>query len=213
MKLPIRIFLIDRHAIVRVGLRTVLAQEDGITVVGEASHGDDALRQAAYLLPDVVLMDWQMADADGLELLCRIRQIRPTIQVIILTECIDERCVRHAIQAGAIGYLLKDVMQADLVRAVRAAARGEPTLHSEAQRILMRQAAAPLGQLTTLTQRELDVLRLITEGKRNKEIAAKLYLTEGTVKGYISAILQKLSVVDRTQAALYAVKHGLVAAS
>jgi DNA-binding NarL/FixJ family response regulator len=188
----------------------VLTQEEDIAIAGEATHGADVLRQVARLSPDVVLMDVKLPDTDGLELLCRIRQTRPTCQVVVLTECIDVRCVRSAIQAGAIGYLLKDVLQSDLVRAVRAAARGEPTLHPEAQRILMRQTVAPAHRLPDLTERELDVLRLITEGKRNKEIAARLYLTEGTVKGYISTILSKLCVDDRTQAALYAVKHGLV---
>jgi DNA-binding NarL/FixJ family response regulator len=130
-------------------------------------------------------------------------------QILVLTSFGEDQRVRDAIQAGATGYLLKDVLKADLLRAIRAAARGEPTLHPEAQRVLMRQAAAPVSRIWDLTERERDVLGLLAQGRSNKEIAATLHLTEGTVKGYVSTILDKLEVDDRTQAALYAVKHGM----
>jgi DNA-binding NarL/FixJ family response regulator len=205
-----RVLLVDGYAIVRTGLHTVLSQETDLAVVGEAATGDEALRLVRRLHPDVVIMEVRLAESDGIETIRRIRQLDAACQVIVLTESVAEETVRATVQAGAIGYLLKDVLPPDLVRAVRAAARAEPTLHPEAQRVLMRHAVRPVTQHPMLTDREMDVLRLITQGKRNKEIARTLYLTEGTVKGYISAILAKLCVDDRTQAALYAVKHRLV---
>jgi NarL family two-component system response regulator LiaR len=207
---PTRILVVDHYAIVRAGLCSVLNQEAGLVVVGEAVTGEEIVRQIQRHHPDAVIMDLRLPATDAIETIRRIRQLDPACQVIIFTECKDDLLVRAAIQAGAIGYLLKDVAPGDLVRAVQAAMRGEPTLHPEAQRVLMRQAVEPLSPEPGLTEREMDVLRLIARGKRNKEIARTLYLTEGTVKGYISTILAKLSVDDRTQAALYAVKHRLV---
>lgn len=207
----IRILLADRYTIMRVGLRSVLAQTPNLTVVGEAACGGEAIRLAQRLRPDVVIIDLHLPDADGVETIHRIRQADPGCQVLVFTDCREDASVRGAVQAGALGYLLKDAHPADLVRAVQAAANAEPTLHPEAQRVLMRQATERVAPHPLLTQREMDVLRLVTQGKRNKEIARTLYLTEGTVKGYISAILAKLCVDDRTQAALYAVKHRLVA--
>jgi NarL family two-component system response regulator LiaR len=205
-----RILVVDQYAIVRAGLRSVLNQEASLVVVGEATREVEVLRQVQRHHPEVVIMDLRLPETDPIETIRRIRQLDPACQVIIFTECKEDRFVRAAIQAGAVGYLLKDALPGELVRAVQAAMRGEPTLHPEAQRVLMRQAAEPVGPQPGLTEREMDVLRLIAQGKRNKEIARTLYLTEGTVKGYISTILAKLSVEDRTQAALYAVKHRLV---
>lgn len=207
----IRLLVIDRYAIVRAGLRSVLAQTPNLAVVGETACGREAIRLVQRLHPDVVIMDLRLPEADGVETIQQIRQVDPGCQVIVFTDCRDDASVRGAVQAGALGYLLKDAHPAELVRAVQAAAQAEPTLHPEAQRVLMRQATERGAPHPLLTQREMDVLRLITQGKRNKEIARTLYLTEGTVKGYISAILAKLCVDDRTQAALYAVKHRLVA--
>jgi NarL family two-component system response regulator LiaR len=208
---PIRVLLVDDHEIVREGLRTLLAEEPEIAVVGEAANGVEALALAADLRPDVALMDLMMPQMDGIEATRQLRTACPSCQVLVLTSFSDDRKVREAIQAGAIGYLLKDVLRPELLRALRAAAQGSPTLHPEAQRRLMQQVTSPPppSPFAELTGREQDVLRLIARGQSNKEIAASLHLTEGTVKGYVSAILVKLDVSDRTQAALYAVRHGL----
>ncbi len=207
---PIRVLLVDDHAIVREGLQTVLAEEPDVTVVGEAATGAEAVTLAAALRPDVVLMDLAMPGMDGIEATARIRDAGATSRVLVLTSFADDGRVREAIRAGAVGYLLKDVLKPELLRAIHATARDEPTLHPEAQRRLIRQVVAPpAAPFVDLTARERDVLRLIAGGRCNKEIAATLHLTEGTVKGYVSAILDKLGLADRTQAALYAVKHGL----
>ena len=207
--MAIRVLIVDDHAIVREGLRTLLSEEDELNVVGEAINGAEAIGMIAIHRPDVVLMDLMMPIMDGVEATRRIRQQTPTSHVIVLTSFRDDQLVQDAIRAGATGYLLKDVLKADLLSAIRRAARGEPVLHPEAQAALMRQASAPPSPLQGLTEREVDVLRLIAQGHSNREIADTLYLTEGTVKGYVSTILSKLNVQDRTQAALLAVKHGL----
>jgi DNA-binding NarL/FixJ family response regulator len=208
---PIGVLIAEDHEVVREGLRAILAEDARITLVGEAADGAAAVALAASLRPDVILMDVMMPEMDGVEATRQIRARRPETQVLILTSFAGDAQVRAAIQAGAIGYLLKDVLKSDLLDAIHAAARGRPTLHPEAQRHLMRQVAepAPAAPLQDLTRRERDVLRLIARGRSNKEIAVALGLTEGTVKGYVSTILAKLDVDDRTQAALYAVRHGL----
>lgn len=209
----IRVLLVDDHVIVREGLRTLLSEEPGIEVVGEAGDGGESVRLAAALHPDVILKDLVMPGMDGIQAMQDIRAVSPSSRVLVLTSFGDDQRVRDAIQAGAIGYLLKDVLKTDLRQAIRAAAQGQPTLHPEAQRLLMRHMAMPArhSPLNDLTPRERDVLRLIARGQSNKEIAATLRVTEGTVKGHVSAILGKLSVADRTQAALYAVRHGYTA--
>lgn len=211
MSTPIRVMIVDDHAIVREGLNMLLSEEADIEVVGEARDGVEALTQLSRLQTDVVLMDLVMPEMDGITATGQIREKYPECQVLVLTSFAENQRVPDAIQAGAVGYLLKDVLKADLLHAIHAAARGEPTLHPEAQRQLMQQVAAPTppNLLESLTDREMDVLRLISQGNSNKEIAAALHLTEGTVKGYVSTVLSKLQVSDRTQAALYAVKHGV----
>lgn len=210
MTTPIRVLIVDDHAIVREGLAMLLTEEDWIEVVGEAGNGVEAAAKTAELTPHVILMDLVMPEMDGIAATRHIRKAHPQSQILVLTSFAEDQRVRDAIQAGAIGYLLKDVLKADLLKAIQSAARGEPTLHPEAQRQLMRQVTTPQNTLLdVLTSREVDVLRLIARGLSNKEIAANLFLTEGTVKGYVSAILAKLEVADRTQAALYAVKNGL----
>ena len=207
----IEVLIVDDHAIVRKGLSMLLNEEATIEVVGEASNGQEALLRAEKLQPQVILMDLVMPEMDGIAATREIRQKVPSCQVLVLTSFAEDQRVPDAIQAGAIGYLLKDVLKGDLLAAIHAAVRGEPTLHPEAQRQLMRQMTQPVPQnlLSSLTEREMDVLRQIARGQSNKEIAATLHLTEGTVKGYVSTILGKLQVADRTQAALYAVKHGV----
>ncbi|HEY4690566.1 MAG TPA: response regulator transcription factor [Anaerolineae bacterium] len=210
MTSPVRVLIVDDHEIVREGLQTLLSEESDVEVVGEAANGEEALRLAADLNPEVILMDLVMPGLDGIEVTRRMQATSPASRVLVLTSFADDRRVREAIQAGAIGYLLKDVLKSDLLRAIHNAAQGRSTLHPEAQHYLMRQAVRAEAQPhDSLTERELSVLRLIASGQSNKEIAAALYLTEGTVKGYVSAILAKLGVADRTQAALYAVKHHL----
>jgi two-component system, NarL family, response regulator LiaR len=210
MNPAIRVLLVDDHVIVREGLRTLLSEEPEIKVVGEAANGAEAVALTATLHPDVILMDLVMPEMDGIQAMQGIREVSPSSRVLVLTSFGDNQHVRDAIQAGAIGYLLKDVLRADLLRAIHAAAQGQPTLHPEAQRQLMRQVTTPARSLLDdLTPRERDVLRLIVRGQSNKEIAATLHVTEGTIKGYVSTILAKLDVADRTQAALYAVKYDM----
>lgn len=204
---PVRVLLVDDHAIVREGLRALLEEEGGFAVAGEAADGERAVAAARELAPDVILMDLLMPGVDGLEALRRIRAADPEARVLVLTSAQDDRAVREAIDAGAVGFLFKDVSRRDLVRAVRDAAAGRPTLHPEAQRVLMkRPERSPLDELTP---RERTVLELIAQGRSNRQIALRLELTEGTVKGYVSTILDKLGVQDRTGAALFAVRHGL----
>ena len=207
----IRVMIVDDHAIVREGLQTLLSEEDDIEIVATATNGTQAVSQAARHKPDVVLMDLVMPEMDGTTATAKIIDASPDTQVLVLTSFADESRVRDALEAGAIGYLLKDVLQPELLRAIHNAAQGRTTLHPDVQQMLLRQATARYEPKPhdSLTERELGVLKLIAQGRSNKEIASTLYLTEGTVKGYISTIFDKLGVEDRTQAALYAVKHGL----
>lgn len=208
---PIRVLIVDDHEVVREGLRLFLAEENEIEVVGLAPDGTHALKMAADLKPDVILMDLVMPELDGIETIRRLRAAGSPSRVLILTTFVDKARVRDAIEAGAVGYLLKDVGRSDLLAAIRAAGRNTPTLHPVAQQYLMQQVVAPAASspLDVLTPRELEVLKLITDGQSNKAIARKLDLSIGTVKGHVSAILTKLEVTSRTQAALLAVDNGL----
>lgn len=207
----IRLMIADDHELVREGLRTLLIEEPTVELVGDAADGREAVAMATLHRPEVALLDIIMPHLDGIEATRQIRAAVATCQVLVLTSFAEDAQVREALQAGAIGYLLKDIRKAELVRAIRDAAEGRPTLHPEAQRHLIRQVVSPepTSPWLDLTPREQEVLRLIASGRSNKEIGAALNLTEGTVKGYVSAVLVKLGVSDRTQAALYAVKHGL----
>lgn len=208
---PIRVLIVDDHVIVREGLQILLGEEDDFEVVGMAGESDAALALVKKHKPDVVLMDLVMPGLDGIETTRRVLASSPSTRVLVLTTFADDQRVREAIQAGAIGYLLKDVLKLELLNAIRSAAAGKPALHPEAQQYLMRHVAGVETALhDSLTAREFNILKLIAEGNSNKEIALVLHLTEGTIKGYVSTIFDKLGVEDRTQAALYAVKHGLV---
>jgi DNA-binding NarL/FixJ family response regulator len=207
----IRLLIVDDHAIVREGLRTLLAEEPGLEIVGEAADGQAALAEAERLKPDVILLDLVMPGLGGLDVIPRILARQPECRLLVLTSFAEDQNVLAAMQAGAAGYLLKDVLRADLVRAIRQAAQGIPVLHPEAQRKLVEHVTRPQPavELNTLTDRERDVLRLIARGLSNRQIAEALHITEGTVKGHVSNVLSKLHLQDRTQAALFAVRHGL----
>jgi NarL family two-component system response regulator LiaR len=205
----IRVLLVDDHPVVRQGLRALLSTQDGIDVVGEAGDGEAAVAAAERLLPDVVLMDVVMPGIDGVEALRRIGGRRPQTRVVMLTSYADERRAMEAVDAGASGFLLKDASPRDVVAAIRAAHRGEAILHPSVAAKLLAERRRPPAAHADLTARELEVLRLIARGLPNKQIAAELHVSEKTVKTHVSAILRKLAVADRTQAAMYAVRERL----
>ena len=205
----IRIVLADDHALVREGLRGLLADEEGFEIAGEASDAAEAVEVAVREKPDLVLLDILMPGGSGIEALRRIRARAPGVRVVMLTSVAEERAVVEAIEAGASGYLMKDVSRAGLVRAIREAAAGARVLHAEAERALASTARPERSTLAELTERERAVLELLASGKSNRQIANRLSLTEGTVKGYVSTVLDKLGVQDRTQAALLAANLGL----
>ncbi|MDB5068780.1 MAG: two component transcriptional regulator, LuxR family [Chloroflexi bacterium] len=203
----IRVVVVDDHWVVRQGLRLFLDQQDGISVVGEAADGEDALAVVDALRPDVVLMDLLMPRLDGVEATRRIRERFPRVEVVVLTTVVDGEAVVGAIGAGATGYLLKDARGDALVTAVHAAAEGRVELSPEAARRLAA-AIRPRRQAEPLTRRERDVLGLVAEGLANREIGARLGITEKTVKAHVTRVLDKLGVQSRTQAALVAVRSG-----
>jgi two-component system, NarL family, response regulator LiaR len=207
--MAIRVLITDDHAVVRQGLRMFLSLDPDIQVVGEAQDGREALAMARELKPDVVLMDLLMPVMDGLESTKAIRTELPEVEVIALTSVLEGASVTGAIRAGAIGYLLKDTDAEGLHQAIRGAAEGRVHLAPGAAARLMREVRAPESP-EALTGREAEVLRLLARGKANKQIASSLYVSEKTVKAHVSSILMKLGVQSRTQAALYAVRSGLV---
>ena len=209
---PIRLLLVDDHGVVRAGLRLYLQGQPDLEVVGEAGDGATAVKLAQELAPDVILMDLQMPTMDGIEATRRIRAAQPEVEVVVLTTFIDNANITAAIQAGAVGYVLKDVPPGELAEAIRAAARGEVHLAPAVQRTLMQAMAHPNHTAPApdaLTEREREVLSLLAAGRSNKEIARQLSVTERTVKGHVGNVLGKLGLASRTQAAVYAMRHGL----
>ncbi len=208
----ITVLIVDDHAIVRQGLRTYLELYPDIEVVGEAADGDEAIARARELLPDIVLMDLVMPRRDGVEATRAITAMSPSTRVIVLTSFSEDEKIFASIKAGAQGYLMKDVDPRDLVRAIRTVHRGEAQLDPEIARKLMQEFTnpQPAPPKHDLTDRELEVLSLIAQGKSNKEISEELVLSEKTVKTHVSNILQKLHLSDRTQAAVYALRQKLV---
>ena len=201
----IRVLIADDHAVVRQGLRTFLDLQDDIEVVAEAADGAEALTAAEQHAPDVVLIDLVMPNVDGIEAIRELRERMPAVRAIVLSSFIDDEKLLPAVRAGAAGYLLKDVQPQQLVEAIRTVHAGGALLHPKvASRLLEEMATDPL------TPREREVLALIGRGMANKVIARELSLSEKTVKAHVSSILAKLGVTDRTQAALYAVRAGLV---
>lgn len=214
---PVRVLLVDDQALFREALRTLLDVRDDIEVVGEAGNGDEALSRAAELRPDVVLMDLHMPVLDGIGATRRLRVEQPEVRVLALTTFDDDEDVFAALRAGAVGYLLKDVSSTRLIEALHAAARGESVLQpSVAAKVVARfaqlpdeQAPRPQPLVVPLSERELEVAKLLADGRSNREIAASLYLAEGTVKNHVTNVLAKLGVRDRTQAAVRARALGL----
>lgn len=214
----IRILLVDDHRMFREGLSTLLSVHDDLEVVGEAADGEEALRLAARLMPQVVLMDLRMPGLGGVETTRQMHHHHPQIRVLILTTFDDDDDVFEGLRAGAAGYLLKDASSAKLVEAIRATARGESFLQpsitakvlAEFSRLEPRTADAPDGLIEPLSERELEVLSELAAGHSNKAIARQLHLAEGTVKNHMTNIFGKLEVSDRTQAALRAKELGLI---
>jgi DNA-binding NarL/FixJ family response regulator len=217
--MAIRVLLVDDQGLFREGLETLLSVHKDVQVVGQASNGQEAIEVAAKVQPDVVLMDVRMPILDGVGATRRLKKAQPQCKVIVLTTFDDDEYIFDALRAGAVGYLLKDVASAQLVEAIRAAARGESILEpsvaakviAEFTRVSSMVPAAQMEQLVEpLSARELEIVGLIATGASNKEIADQLFITEGTVKNHVTHILGKLGVRDRTQAALKARDLGLL---
>jgi NarL family two-component system response regulator LiaR len=210
----ITVMIVDDHEMVRRGACSYLEAQPDISVVAQAGSGEEAVRLAQEFIPDVVLMDVVMPGMDGVDATRRVKSISPRTQIIILTSFHQDEYIFPALQAGAISYLLKDVKASELVEAIRRAARGEATLHPRiASRVIKTFHSLDANEstpFTALTEREMEVLKLIAKGLSNDQIADQLVISVGTVKGHVSNILSKLHLVDRTQAAAYAWQAGIV---
>lgn len=214
MSESISVLLVDDHAMVRQGVRAFLITQPDISVVGEAGSGEEAVKLSAQYIPDVILMDLIMPDMDGVEATRRVKHVSPRSQVVVLTSYHEDEHIFPALKAGALSYILKDVSAEELASAVRKAAIGEAVLHPRvAARVikeLQGRRAEAINPFTELSERELEVLKLIADGMSNAEMAEKLVLSEKTIKGHVSNILSKLHLADRTQAAVYAWREGVV---
>jgi NarL family two-component system response regulator LiaR len=209
---PIRILIADDHAVVRRGLQTLISSEPNMEVIGEAVDGVDAVQKALELEPDVILLDMVMPRQNGLEAIVQIKQTRPDARILILTSFAEDDKVFPSIKAGALGYLLKDSSPEQLLQAILDVYRGEPSLHPSIALKLMRELNQPPDLPPTeepLTEREVEVLKLVARGLTNQEIASTLVISERTVGNHIGNILSKLHLANRTQAALYALRQGL----
>ena len=208
-----KVLLVDDHELVRQGIAAMLSAAGDMQIVGNARSGREALEVARRELPDIVLMDVKMPDMDGLEATRKIKEERPRTAVIMLTMHDNPTYLRDAVRAGAAGYLLKDVSKDELIDAIRQVATGGAFIESQMLKGMLSEMK-PSGQAApaakNLTKRESEILALVAEGMSNREIAEKLVLSPETVKSHVAAILEKLNVSDRTQAAIYAVRHGLV---
>jgi DNA-binding NarL/FixJ family response regulator len=204
----IRVLIVDDHPVVRTGLEGMLSRTDTITVIGEAENGEQAVMLAAERQPDVVLMDLRMPRMDGLEALTRIRQNHAHIQVIVLTTYSSDRDVVAAVNAGAIGYLLKDSSREQVIQAIIAAASGKSVLHPDVATRLVERVRAP--SQTLLSERELEIMQCVSLGMTNKQIGGQLHISEATVKTHLLHIFVKLNVPDRAAAVRAAIEHGLI---
>jgi NarL family two-component system response regulator LiaR len=211
---PISVLIVDDHEVVRQGVRAYLDAQTDFQVIAEASTGMEAVEISAEHIPDVVLMDLVMSEMDGVEATRQVKSVSPRSQIVVLTSYHQDEYIFPALQAGAISYIIKDVKMDELAAAIRRAARGEATLHPRiAVRViqeLQNKNHESRNPYTTLTERELDVLKLIAQGMPNSQIAEELVISENTVKGHVSNILSKLQLADRTQAAVYAWQSGIV---
>lgn len=211
---PITILVVDDHAVVRHGIRAFLETQPDLKVIAEAASGQEGIALAKQHLPDVVLMDLVMPGLDGVAATRQVKQASPRTQVVVLTSYHDDEHIFPAIRAGALSYVLKEISPDALADVVRKAAYGEATLHSRVAARVIRELqglrADQINPFTELSDREMEVLRLIADGLANKEIADQLYLSEKTVKGHVSNILSKLHLQDRTQAAIFAWREGIV---
>jgi NarL family two-component system response regulator LiaR len=208
----VRVLIVDDHAIVREGLRTLISNEPGMELVGEAANGVEAVDQARTLQPDVVLMDLMMPRKNGLEAITEIKQTNPEIRILVLTSFAEEDQVFPAIRAGALGYLLKDTSPQQLLQAIYDVNRGESSLHPSIALKLIRELNQPSDLPPAeqpLTEREVMVLKLVAQGLNNQEIAERLVITEWTVRTHVRNILGKLHLANRTQATLYALREGI----
>jgi two-component system, NarL family, response regulator LiaR len=206
----IRVMIVDDHAVVRSGLSAFLMAYGDLELVGEAASGQEAVARCTHLAPDVILMDLMMPGMDGAEATRAIREQHPNVQVIALTSFKEEGLVKRALEAGAIGYLLKDIAADQLAAAIRAAHQGRPTLSPEATQVLLHATLAPPKLGYDLTPREHEVLTLLVGGKTNREIAQALIVSHSTVKFHVSSILSKLGAASRTEAVALALQHNLV---
>lgn len=214
MERPISVLLVDDHEMVRIGLAAVLDTEDGIEVVGEASNGHDGIRFAESYKPDVVLMDLVMEPIDGVETTRQILEVHPDCKIIVLTSFIDDSKLYPVIEAGAFSYLLKTSRATEIANAIRAAVRGQSVIEAQVAAKMMNRLRQPKVEPASvlheqLTDREMDVLKGVARGLSNQEIADELFIGVKTVKFHITNIFNKLEVEDRTQAAIYAHKHGI----
>lgn len=207
---PIRVLIVDDHAVVRSGLKAFLMVFDDLELVGEASSGQEAMTQVERAHPDVVLMDLMMPDMDGVAATRMIRSRRQDVQVVALTSFREDEMVKNALQAGAIGYLLKNVGADDLADAIRSAYHGRPTLAPEAAQVLIHASRQPEPPRYDLTEREREVLSLLVKGMSNNEIADHLVVSRSTVKFHVSSILSKLGAASRTEAVAMALNNHLV---
>jgi NarL family two-component system response regulator LiaR len=215
MNEPITILLVDDHQVVRQGVRAFLDTQSDLAVVGEAESGEEAVHLAEQQVPDVILMDLIMpGDVDGVEATRQVKNVSPRTQVVVLTSYHEDEHIFPAIRAGALSYVLKDIGPDDLAEVIRQAARGEAVLHPRVAARLIKEVQGRrktgINPFTELSDREMEVLRLIAAGSSNAQIAEQLVLSEKTVKGHVSNILGKLHLTDRTQAAVYAWREGIV---